>query len=429
MMTLDDLELSGAASFKGALLALLMAVVMSGILPYFSYYFRAATWIVWAACLVLIALLTWELPLGRLLVPAMPYLLWLGFYLGWALIVSPITNWVFAVKTLALTALFTASAALIAARGGTLRTFANGVQFALAANLLLMVLLPRVSALAAIIDTVQNNTTTFHLGVTRYGGLWGNPNMAGYICLVATILSVLATPWIGWIGRLSALPLLFFAASRKALIMYLFIVLLYALISYGRSLKAWILVGTVVAGLGLTAALNDELGLQMRSTSENAMVARVLDVEERETAARGGQTRVDLFHRWVGLLAAEPWYGYGLESMAGTIVDEKDPSKVISRGLFPLGTHNTYLGVLIEIGPIGFLAFVLVMLHYARRSLFHPGANLARWITASLVMCNLISLFVSHNHLFALEGQLAFALMFILPACPGLRNLTRESTP
>jgi O-antigen ligase len=427
--TLDELALDEGRSLKGNLLAILLAVVLSGVLQYFSYYFRISTYVVWAACLLLIALLAGEVPLGRLLAPSLPYLVWLGFYLAWALIVSPITNTVFAVKTFALTTLFVASAALVCARGRSLRTFANGVQFALAANLLLMFLLPRVSSLAAIIDTVQQNTSAFQLGVSRYGGLWGNPNMAGYICLVTTILSVLATPWIGWVGRLSALPLLFYAASRKALIMYFFIVLLYALISYGRSLKTWIFVGTVVAGLGLTAALNDEIGLQVRSASQNAMVARVLDVEERETTSRGGQTRVDLFHQWVNLLAAEPWYGYGLESMAGTIVDEKDPNKIISRGLFPLGTHNTYLGVLIEIGPIGFLAFLAVMANYARKGLFNNGASRARWVTAALVMCNLISLFVSHNHLFGLEGQVVFAFMFVLTASPGLWNLTRVSTP
>jgi O-antigen ligase len=137
---------------------------------------------------------------------------------------------------------------------------------------------------------------------------------------------------------------------------------------------------------------------------------------------------VDLLRDWLTVVSAEPWYGYGLQAMAGTVVNEKDPTQVVRQGLFPYGTHNTYLGVWIDVGPVGFFAFLLMMAHYAKVSLFSRGSPTTRWALVSLLMCNLVILIVSHSHLFSFEGKCAFLLLFLLPGCSGLVARRRWQT-
>lgn len=408
---------------KGVLLAILMVVILSGALPYLSYFVRSLTWVIWIAIWWLIYSFSKELPLGRLIRPAVPYLLWLSFYLIWALIVSPNTDIAFAFKLILTTTTLGFCMAILTAKPFYLRTFASAVQFALVANVLTFVLILKSAKIAAVVQAVAQNTDAFEVGVSRFGGLWGNPNMAGYICLVATLLSVLAVPWIAWLGRLSCLPLLYLAASRKSLVLYVAILLLYLLVVQARKVRFWLVASSAVCFLAMAFLLNDGLRTQSQALSENATISRLTDLTETTTTQMGGETRLDLFHRWTTVLAAEPWYGYGLMAMAGTQYDDKNPEKVVSKGIFPLGTHNTYLGVLVDVGPIGFIGFILIMLHYARKSLSTRTDPTTQWVLLSLLMCNVIILFVSHNHLFCFEGKIAFTLFFLLPSSVGLRQL------
>jgi O-antigen ligase len=313
--------------------------------------------------------------------------------------------------------------AILSARAQYLRALATAAQFSVVLNVLVLFLILGVPRFQALLMVVTQRLDPFVLGVSRFGGLWGNPNMSGYICLVATILSILAVPWVAWLGRLSCLPLLWLSASRKAMVLYILIFILYLLLVQLRNLKFWVASITLVTAMIMVLVLNDGLRRQSQAAPHNATISRLMDLSESETTQRGGQTRVDLLHHWTTLLAAEPWYGYGLKAMAGTLYDEDDPEKVLTKGLFPLGTHNTYLGVLIEVGPAGFLAFLLVMLHYAWVSLVNRADPISRWVLTSFLLCNLVILLVSHNHLFSFEGKMAFTLFFLLPSSAGLREL------
>lgn len=420
--TADEFD-SARTPAKGVLLAILMVVILSGILPYFSFFIRGLTWIIWIVIWWILYSFSKELPLGRLLRPAGPYLLWLAFYLTWALIVSPNTDLAFAFKVMLTTTTLGLCMAILTAKPFYLRTFASAVQFAVIGNVVVFVLILKSAKVAAVVQAVAQNTDTFEVGISRFGGLWGNPNMAGYICLVATLLSVLAVPWIAWLGRLSCLPLLYLAASRKSLVLYVAILLLYLLVVQSRKVKFWLVAASAVFFLAMAFLLNDGLRTQSQSLSENATVSRLTDLTETATSQMGGETRLDLFHRWTTVLAAEPWYGYGLMAMAGTQYDEKNPEKVVTKGIFPLGTHNTYLGVLVDVGPVGFIGFILIMLHYARKCLSTRTDPITQWVLLSFLMCNVIILFVSHNHLFCFEGKIAFTLFFLLPSSAGLRQL------
>jgi len=265
----------------------------------------------------------------------------------------------------------------------------------------------------------------FELGVSRFGGLWGNPNTAGYVCLVVTVLSIFAKPMIGWIGRLGCLPVLYLSASRKSVILYILICITYMVIVQRRNLKAWVGLTAVAVILAISFSLSMGLQNTSRLATRNPLISRLMDVKESEMSAGGRITRVDLFEEWVGKLNGEPWYGYGFMAMSGSFIDPQGPASVVHRGLLPYGTHNTYLGILIDTGPVGLIALLAMLLYYAKACLSFAGPPIVRWALVSFLLCNLVIMFVSHSHLFSFEGQCTFLLFFLLPSCAGLREYAR----
>jgi O-antigen ligase len=368
------------------------------------------------------------LPLGHLLIPFLPYFVWLCFYLTWGLIVSPITDIGFASKTVVTTIILATCMAVLTSKPHYLRTFANCVQFSVVANLLVWALLPWSSILSTVVMRLGALTEADWLGYNRFGGMLGNANMLGYICLIATILSVLAVPWIAWIGRLSCLPILYLSASRKSTILYLVIIALYVVIIQRRNIKFWVAAVVLVCSSAMFLLVSDGLRAKSQLTTEDPFISRIIDLEEKSSRLSGETTRVDLLQNWLSVLRDEPWYGYGLQTMSGTQYVEGHPDIVLAKAPYPTGTHNTYLGVWIDIGPVGLLAFILMMLHYTRMCLSTNREPITKWILVSLLVVNLAFLFVSHNHLFSFEGKVSFALFLLLPSCAGLMGLGQSLT-
>jgi O-antigen ligase len=413
--------------FRVVCLSILMTIFLSGALYVLPLIHTGSTWVIWGCIFIIIILSARELPLDRLLLPFMPYFGWLCFYLIWGLIVSPITNIAYASKTALTTLVLATCLAILTAKPHYLRTFANCVQFSVMVNLLLWVLVPWSSTVHSLIMTLARQLDPDFAGFSRYGGMLGNANMLGYICLLATIVSVLAVPWIAWLGRLSCLPLMYLSASRKATLLYLAILLLYVIIIQRRNFKFWVAAGVLVVSTAMLLFMDDSFRATSQSTMRNPAISRLLDLEEKDAALRGNETRVGLLRSWVGILRDEPWYGYGLQTMSGTLYVEDHPDIIWLKGPNPIGTHNTYLGVWIDIGPVGFFAFILMLLHYARKCLFTEVEPIIKWALISFLVVNLAFLFVSHNHLFCFEGKVSFALFFLLPSCAGLMELNRSS--
>jgi O-antigen ligase len=414
---------SGRTPFKGVVLAGLMTLLLGGGLPLCFLLFGSLAWLFWVITLFILFLFSMELPLGRLLGPLVPYLAWLCFYLIWGLIIAPDNDWNFVLKTLATTLIIAASMAVLTSRPQYLRTFATAAQFAVLGNLLVLFFMARNPGFARLVDSVSLDAGQFELGVSRFGGLWGNPNMAGYVCVVTTVLSALASRWIGWIGRLACLPLIYLTASRKALILFLLVCLIYLVVVQRRNFKFWLLSVTGAIILAIAFALSSGLQDSSRAAASDPHIARLMDLQEKATA-QGGDTRVGLLKDWLAKVGAEPWHGYGLQAMAGNRLDPVNPDNILRYGVFPVGTHNTYLGIWIDIGPIGLAVFLLMMGYYAKLTLSSQGPPIARWVLMSLLMCNLVILVVSHTHLFSFEGKCAFLLFFLLPSCRGLRELS-----
>jgi len=408
---------------KVVILSVLLTVILSGLLPFLSLVQRFTTWILWGGIVLIIALFAKELPLRRLIRPMVPYLGWLVFYLTWAVIVSPLTRIGAAGKLVATTLILGTSIAILASRARYLQVFASIAQLALVFNLALYFIMLRSTFIESMIRQVFNESSSYVAESARYGGTWGNPNMLGYICLITTILSVLAGPVMAWVGRLSALPLLYFSASRKASILYLLILAAYLFYVQRRNYKFWMASAAVGIALAMAMALSDGLRAETRSLSENKSISRIMDVSEEKTKEAGGETRLDLLHHWTSALAQEPWYGYGFQAMGGTITDDAHPDKVLMRGVYPVGTHNTYLGIYVEIGPVGFISFLIMLVYYARLSLVTGDGPVSRWVMFSIMLCNLAYLMVSHSQLFCFEGEISYTLWYVLLSCAGLREL------
>jgi hypothetical protein len=417
-------ETEASLPTKGHLLAITSGFIIAGSLPFFSFYFRGFTWMVWGLLLTLIGTYSFQLPMGRLLRPFGPYLLWLVLYLVWGLIIADAPSLPFASRTLATTLLLGLTLAILANDSLGLRALANATQFAVTANVLFLVLFPFLPSLEKVYLAVTQQSSVLAMGIGRYGGLWGSPNMGGYVCLVALVLSAYATPWIAWTGRLATLPIIYMTASRRAGIFLVVLILLYMLIVQLRNVRFWLGSIALIAVFAVTFSLSTGLRNEAQSAGRSAALNRMMDVEEKDTAAKGGITRMALLNEWSDVLAKEPWYGYGLRAMSGTQYDE-ETNRVINKGLLPLGTHNTYLGIWIEIGPAGLLAFLLVMAYYTKLCLTFKGASMGRWAMISLAVVNLAYLLSSHTHLFCFEGQFGFAMMFLLPVCGGARDFGR----
>ena len=157
------------------------------------------------------------------------------------------------------------------------------------------------------------------------------------------------------------------------------------------------------------------MGDSVSALSTDQKIARITDIKEADT---GDGTRVDLLKTWLPIAARAPWYGYGLGSMSGYRPSGAPPRKELN----DVGTHNTYLGIWIDVGPVGFFIFIIVFLGYILKYFTYKFVPKVRWALLSLMLCNIVILTVSHNHLFAAEGLIAFSLFFLLPTSPALQS-------
>lgn len=405
---------------KGYILAVLMALIASGLLPVFSSYFRPSTWIIWVTLFFIIILFSRDLPLAFLLKPIIPYYIWLLCFIVWGLIVSPVPAFGIGLKVVVATFVIAMAMAIITSKILYLKIFSNAMQYIAFGNVLLFLIMMYSPKVGHILEKAVMSRPDFEPGISRFPGFWGNPNMAGYMCLIIIVLSVWATPLIAWLGRFSSLSIIYLSASRKSMLLLLLLIVLNIVIVQRHDLKkifTWAMMAFMLASVFL---LSDSVMRKARTrVASDSNIARLLDVTESRTVQMGGETRVDLLQEWLQVASREPWYGYGFGAMAGRL-DSK--GRVINYRLPIAGSHNTYVGVYIEAGAIGAITFLLVLFYYARTYLLFRGANMIRWALLALLACNIVILFVSHNHLFSSEGEVVYALFFLLPTCPSLRR-------
>ena len=424
-MLATDADTRQKGDGKGYLLAILLILIASGLLPIFSFYSRFSTWGIWATVIFIIMLFYREMSFNTLLKPFMPYYVWLLCFIIWGLIVSPVPDIPAGIKAVVTTLIIAMAMAIVTSRLLYLKVFANAMQWLVFGNVLLFPVAAYYPKIINIIAKAAMADEVYETGLSRFAGLWGNPNMTGYMCLIAIVLSVWATPLAAWIGRLSSLPIIYLAVSRKSLLLLLMLIAMNVVIVQRHNPKrllVWIISIIMLASLFLLS--DSVLRKAQTRVASDSNLTRLLDITERNTVQAGGETRLDLLQEWLHVAANEPWYGYGFGAMGGRLTSE---GRVISFRLPTVGSHNTYLGVFIEAGVIGFVAFILVLLRYARSYIVFRGSHVVRWALLSLFACNIIILVVSHNHLFSFEGKTVYALFFLLPTCPALRRYVLAS--
>jgi len=396
------------------LLALLLVPMWSGALPIIGNYSSIVLRAIWLLLCFLLFYFSQILPIKRLLFPMWPYLAWLFCYLTLGLVVSPNRTLPLALTIGFYTIVFASAISIITSKEEYLKLFANCAQWVLVLNIIFLFLVLRYPDLQSMAAAEPSSGEVYELAKERFAGLWGNPNMAGYVCIISILLSTWATRWVAWLGRLSGVAIIYLSASRKASLLLVLILLLNMVIVQRRNAKAWVLLG--VGSLALMLLLvfgNRVMGRSVSQLASDRKISRIIDFSEKDT---DGGTRVDLLKAWLPIAGRAPWYGYGLGSMGGSQPNSPNPRKELDE----TGTHNTYLGIWVDVGPIGFLAFLGVFTHFIYVCIVSKFTPRVRWALLSLMISNILILTVSHSHLFCAEGIIAFSLFFLLPTSPAL---------
>jgi O-antigen ligase len=410
-------EASKRPALKYYLLALAVMPMFSGVLPIIGRVSVFGLRGLWLSFCVLVFAIGWSLPMRRLMNPMVPYLGWLLAYLTLGVLASPVPSLPRATTMFFYTVVFSTTMAIFSSRPDRLRLFANSAQWILFFNLLFLLLVIKDPSYQSIVNPTIDIGDAYMADKERFAGLWGNPNMAGYVCIIAIILSTWATRWIAWIGRVSGVTIIYYSASRKSFLILLIIIVLNLILVQRKNIRLWIMIAVGALALLLLSLFGSRfLGSSVSKLSQDQKISRMVDLTEKNESEDG--SRVDLFKRWLPIAAKAPWYGYGLGSMAGSDPNAKTPRKE----LFSTGTHNTYLGLWIDIGPLGLVSFLCVFGYYIYKALVARYSPPVRWSLLSLMICNVLILTVSHSHLEAAEGLIAFSLLFLLPSCPALKD-------
>lgn len=399
------------------MLALLFTVMLGGGFQTISNISRKGLWACLLAMWLLVFMVGRTLVLRRLLIPAMPFLIWMVCNYIWGVLVSPIGVFDLALKLAFYFFLILGTVLILTSDREYLEVFASYVQWSLVLNLLVTLLLvsrPEYSRYLAGPGAV--NYTEKILDSDRFAGLWGNANQAGFAALLMILISVWAKPLMGWVGRISAVTIIFLTASRQSTWLLVLITLLFLVMVAARSAKGR-LVG-VFAGLVIAASIPFMDASMLRGVSKDPRIARILDVTERETKSQGAHSRADWLKIWIPRLISGPWYGHGLAAMAGS-----DTPMIEYRTDVPfMGVHNLYLGLWADTGILGLLTFLAVVGRQVYKTLRQRYSPLVQWALAALIIVVLGDSFVKHSLLFDMDGMAAYSLLFLLPTSPALRD-------
>lgn len=400
-------------------LAILVAIMLSGGFQDLFPASKALRWTSLTLMGLLLASLASRLPIARQLRPLTPFAVWLTCYFIWGTVVSPIPALSLCFKTAFYVCLIATTMAVLTHSPAGFRALANYLQLGLAMNLATALLLIAHPEYQHIIDPQISVASQKLLTSQRFAGLWGNPNQAGFAVVFIMLLSKWAAPAFKWGGRLCGLGLLYFTASRQAVLLLLLITGLFIAMKAVRNRKLTATFVLALSILGITI-----FGLSGSNTplkTDNPTINRLIDISESETKAKGEKSRGDYLMMWKPYLLNAPWYGYGLGAMCGS----DTPFQVNRlRTDVPLtGIHNLYLGIWIDVGLLGLLTFLVIVGRQAFRAMKQSAlAAPDRWALASLAIVVLVDSLVKHSLLFDMPGIASYALFFILPSSRALHQ-------
>jgi O-antigen ligase len=298
-------------------------------------------------------------------------------------------------------------------------TFANATQFVLVGQLLIMVFV-------MIYPEYQSypifNPSEVDLESDRFGGLWRNANVAALMTLLILMLSYWANRWVALLGQITGCTIVYLTASRTGILILVGLILWYILfgVNFKTRMKIVLAAALMLFAGGWYIGYETSMGYEGSKTfdfiRENQTFARVLDIDESKAREAHKESRIDVVKEWIPFIIKEPWYGYGLNSMMG-----RERAETESRRTFPIGIHNLYLGILIDVGLTGLLTFLIVIGWQLARIYKAPLDQPIRRMLFALCFITLVFAFANHNLVSDYPGWFAFSLMFLLPSSPALR--------
>ncbi len=242
-------------------------------------------------------------------------------------------------------------------------------------------------------------------------GVMLHKNALGRICVLALIVTGIlaqcsAVPWrLFWAGvAIGAIVLIIGSGSATALVMMLFIIAIWLIVSLTGRVSSWARQRMILLGMTVMLPIG-ALGL--------LSLEEILNLLGRDIELTG---RVPL---WLTLLPIgwqQPLLGYGfgafwVDPMRETILEI---ALMRSRFRWAEHAHNGYLDVWLELGSVGVLLALLTLFIVLHRSLRSIGQPTMRPIAVFIVLLASYLLGYNLSEAIFLEGGLAKALFWVM---------------
>lgn len=400
---------SAPSRFLPPLILLMLAIMFSGAERYFvnlSHILHYGFDVVLVLAVIIIALAESR---GTDVARSVgPYLAWLSLFFAWGTVVSvaPADAISQVASELILNALVIISIAVVVSSRQRLRHFAELLQLAVIANVLVIAAEATSPEVFDLLGELYAHLGPGAFFTGRPAGLWLQPNDAGMALVFAFLLATWARPPLRWLGRAAAGYGVYMSASKGA--MYALVAVLFVLglaevrLAFRRRSR-WLVIGSPLVAAILAVAL---VGLVNRTDFGAAKlempypVQRFVDITSVQD--QNDPSRLAIASTWLVDLSSNPWTGNGVFKFEGT---ETRP-----------GAHNLYIAVWGDSGILFLLGMMFIFLTGASgvwRHHLHGADKLAVTLVWIVYIYNG---FISHDQFFAIMLMVAFALALVLPA-------------
>jgi O-antigen ligase len=400
----------------------LLALVLSGGLDEIAYLLGSlAFWAVWICALALMVGPGIRNGRASLVVPSRWFIGWMCLYCVWTVVVSPVSVFEDALKTVFHTVTSAAAIGVIGRDRIAWQRLAQLSTLAIVMNVALsLVFVQNHAVYTALIDPthidIAFSADRSDVPKSRLSGLWINPNEAGRQTLTLLAVAASVPGPCGVIGWIAAGWMTYLTASRTTAYIFLLIGLVHlARWAMSASWRSRYAVALTIFAVFIFVVANPQVleeNLLYGADGPSLFWTRVLDPTEKETVSR--RSRLDVATLWLPYLERAPWYGYGYNAAMGSRRFD-----LSSRTDLPyVGIHNTYLGVWADGGLVMMASFVGLVAIGIAAGIRAPRDSTGRVTLMCLWLNALVFSMFAHSLQLTRDGQVLLLLVFSLPAVP-----------
>ena len=362
---------------------------------------------------------------SRLLIP---YGLVIVFYWGMGLASSPYADqlWKTALGNAVIICTLILSIPAVITDAAALRRFAYAAQLAAIVSLCVCVAeatSPRVAELLSQSGKLDVWALAEH--TFRPGGLLRNPNDLATFCIFTFLLSHWCPGFMRQAGRVAAVFGVYLSASRGGAVLFAFCIILYfaGTMRYSTthrtgSSKSRLIVMALIACM-LAFGAYRLIGSQLLSAKYDSGITRmdrILSLTDKTSASArltSASGRFALLQYWLEKAFDAPLYGEGLYSFQG---GKYSPA---GRRVRNLGTHNMWIMLLGEVGPLGLLAYLYLAFLGFLRIYSIRGYPMDRLVFMLILIAYMVMSIKGHNQL---EHRHWIILMALIQYVPWLKQ-------